>query len=111
MPRIDDDQIYGIKSLTEGCTWIGTNAEGNTVQFNYAGLVEAVKTEADIVFWERAKRIGQFVVGNLPDENGGILDGTDAPGFNGGMPFLAVLKAYPPVADNSDNLHYILQQV
>jgi hypothetical protein len=111
MPKIDDDEIYGLSALMSGATWIGTNAAGKTVQFSYAGLVETIQSQSDIVFFGKAVRAGQLVAGNLPDDQGGIIADTAAPSYNGGMPFLAVLKVYPPVADNSSNIHYVIRQV
>jgi hypothetical protein len=111
MPKIDDPEVYAVAALMQGATWIGTNNAGKTVQFSYDGLVETIKSQHDIVFFGKATRAGQLVAGNLPDDQGGVLADTAAPDYNAGMPFLAVLKVYPPVADNIDNLQYILQQV
>lgn len=101
MPQINDDQLYPPTQVFSGCTWIGTTPGGNTVQFSFGGFVEALKEEADVLYFNNAKKAGQTVIGNMP----GIAESTTT--LNEGAPFLGSLNTFPATLET--HIDYLVQ--
>lgn len=93
MPKINNDALYLITQVYGGCTWPGTTPEGKTVQFSFGGMVEALKEEADLLYFNNAKKVGQTVVGNAP----GVSASTTT--LNEGSPFFGTLNTFPATLD------------
>lgn len=103
MPRIDDDAIYNIVQVANGATWPGTDQNGNTVLFSFTGLVEALKDEADLLYFNNATKVGQTVVVNMP----GVTAST-APNINNGDPCIGSLNTFP--ATENSHIDFIIQK-
>lgn len=104
MPRINDETLYPISPLEDGSTWIGSLANGKTVQYSSEGMLEFIKKNGDVVMFQNATRKGQLVVGNLENN-----PESDAPGYNNGGTFLAEVMEFPILANTSTYIRYILK--
>jgi hypothetical protein len=102
MPQIDNEILYNIVQVASGATWIGTQ-DGNTVQFSFAGFVEALKTEADLLYFGNAQKVGQTVFGNVT----GVAI-SSSPTINGGDTYIGVINTFPPTIDA--HIDFILQK-
>ena len=103
MPLINNDAIYNITQLVTGCTLLGSDAEGKTVQFDFTGIIDAIKADTDVIHYAIADKVGQTAVGNSDPNN------KDSPNINNGYKWIGVLKAYPVVTD--DDVDFIMQNI
>lgn len=101
MPLINDDDLYPITQVLSGCTWVGSDPLGRTVQFSFDGLVDSITAgQQDVLHFENATTVGQTVVGNRDPQN------PDAPGINNGKEFIGTLLQLPATQDSHINFIY-----
>ena len=104
MPQINNDDLYPITSPLSGCTWIGSSPTGQTVQFSFDGMVDAIVAgQQDVLHFENATTVGQTVVGNRDPQN------PDAPGINNGKEFIGTILTLP--ATNDSHISFIYQVI
>ena len=103
MPQIDNDAIYNVVQVASGATWIGTDQNGNTVQFSFTGFVEALKDEADLLYFQNATKVGQTVVINMPG-----VTASSAPSINEGDPAIGSINTFP--ATQNSHIDFIIQK-
>lgn len=103
MPLINDSGVYALADFVDGCTVIGSDATGKTVQFSLSAVLNAARLNTDVIHYANASAIGQTCVGNADP-----LD-LDSPDINGGKKWIGVLLSYPVVTD--DDVDFIYQNI
>lgn len=100
MGKINNTLLYGITEAITGSTVIGSLPDGDTVQFDLLGTIAAIVGGVDFVNFKLATKVGQHVVGNVPENSD-----TDAPAINNGSKFFGTIKVFPPT--ETDHINYI----
>jgi hypothetical protein len=91
MPRINDTDIYSIVPAISGTTLIGSLPTGETVQIDINATVDAKLAALDFISAHAATRVGQYIVGNDPDNANQTINNN----INSGKKYFGIIKTFP----------------